>query len=657
MTPPATPRVVHELPGRLRVHAPEWAQAPPGRLEQRLASLAGVAHVRVSASTGNVLVCFDSSRLQRDRLLAALADLDASPPASSTESRHDAPSPGPSAVVRPDAGPHGRARITVTGLDREPQLARRVEERLEARPDVKRAEASPITGRVLVEFSRRVTDLDDLLNEVAKLELAPRPGEDRPAHPLDPGPLVQSSARLIGAGLGLVLLGLRKAIRAEVAVVRSRVPAAVAGTIGIADGLPPVRAGLRTVLGRDRAQLLIGAASVASLTLAGSPVGLAVTAASALRLLTEVRARRAAWSAYEERLKQAAEAVPGAVVRLEAGDRVAMRGKVVEGAGTAIGSDGLPDCVCPGAELEAGARVFGGPFVVEVSGDEGFTPQPRPVPPPPSTLDRYASLMSPVSLGYAALTVLVTRSLRSAFAALLLVSPRSAFIGAEGAETAASARVLRAGATVVGTRPDRPLTRPDVLIIDGPRTLADGVELARVVPIEQDDDADALADLARAVASAAGSPWGRALAARGRTSGEEGDFDGEAAWATVEDRRYRLGTLEEAGDHPAAVRGRDRGEELLALCDESRCDLAVVALRPRLTSGVKELVDTCRRRGVEVVLLEDGDRRAARAVARRSRVETGLEADLADVVRERQREGARVAVVSDSAEAAEAFDA
>ena len=638
--------MVHALPGRLRIHVPGWA---PDRLEQQLRSLPGVEHVRASTSTGNVLVRFDSARLERDRVLAALSD---AAPALAAEERPA----GPSAVVRPDAGPHGRARVAVCGLDRDPQLARRVEERLEARPEVKRAEASPITGRVLVEFSRRVTDLDDVLNEVAKLELAPRPGEDRPEHPLDPGPLVQGSARLIGAGVGLVVLGLRKAVRAEAALVHGRIPATVAGTIGIADGLPPVRAGLRKALGRDRAQLLVGAASIVSLTLAGSPVGLAVTAASALRLLTEVRARRAAWSAYEERLKDAAEAVPGAVIRLEPGDRVGMRGTILEGAGTAICGDGLPDPVCPGSELEAGARVFGGPFVVELKGDEGFAPRSRPTPPVPSSLDRYVSRMSAVSLGYAAISVLLTRSLRSAFPALLLVSPRSAFIGAEGADTAASARVLRAGATVVGTRPERPVSRPDLVVVDGPRVLAEGVELARVVAIEGDDE-KSLTSLAGAVAAAAGSPWGRALAAGGPVSAEEGSFDGKAAWATVDGERYRLGTLEELGDHPAAQSGRDRGEELLALCDERRCDLALVALRPRLAPGVDELVEACHRRGIEIVLLERGDRRAARAVAGRANVELLVEADLADAVSERQRDGSRVAVVSDSAEAAAAFDA
>ncbi len=476
MTATATPRLVHALPGRLRVHAPEWAHAAPGQLERHLRSLPGVEGVRASASTGNVLVCFDSSRLEGERVLSALADRGAAAPVPVAQVGDDARTPPPpSAVIRVEAGAPGRARIPVIGLDRDPQLARRVEECLKAHPDVTRAQASPITGRVLVEFSRRATDLDDILNEVAKLQLAPHPGEDRPEHPLDPGPLVQSSARLIGAGLGLALLAARKALRVEVAFVRSHVPATVAGTIGIAEGLPPVRAVLRKVLGRDRAQLLVGAASITSLTLAGSPVGLAVTAASALRLLTEVRARRAAWSAYEKRLKDTAEAVPGAVVRLVAGDRVPLRATVLVGSGTALCGDGLPDTVCPGGELEAGARVFGGRFVVELRGDEGFVPEPRPAPPAPSALDRYAVRMSGISLGYAALSVILTRSLRSAFPALLLMSPRSAFIGAEGADTAASARVLRAGATVVGTRPERGVGRPAVLIVDGPRTLSEGV--------------------------------------------------------------------------------------------------------------------------------------------------------------------------------------
>ena len=219
MTAVATPQVVHALPGRLRIHAPGWARADRAQLDERLRSLPGVEHVRASAATGNVLVRFDSSQLDQDRVLAALRDGEPTP---QRVGAHVGDKDHVAAVVRPNAGPHGRARIPVTGIDRDPQLARKVEERLEALPEVERAEASPLTGRVFVEFSRRVTDVDDLLNEVAKLQLAPRPGEDRPEHPLDPGPLVQSAARLIGASFGLALLAARKALKTELALVRSQ---------------------------------------------------------------------------------------------------------------------------------------------------------------------------------------------------------------------------------------------------------------------------------------------------------------------------------------------------------------------------------------------------------------------------------------------------
>ena len=201
--------MVHSLPGRLRVHAPEWVRASPGEVEERLRALPGVGRVRASAATGNVLVCFDAGRLHAERVLVALANAEgAAAQADEQRTERGETDCYPTAVVRRDTGPHGRARISVTGLDRDPHLARVIEERLERRPEIARAEASPITGRVLVDFSRHVGDLDDLLNEVAKLQLAPHPGEDRPEHPLDPGPLVQSAARAIGACLGLAVIAI-----------------------------------------------------------------------------------------------------------------------------------------------------------------------------------------------------------------------------------------------------------------------------------------------------------------------------------------------------------------------------------------------------------------------------------------------------------------
>jgi cation-transporting ATPase I len=663
------PRVIRASSGRLRLALAGWNGTAPAEVSGELAAIPGVTDARANPVTRNALVSFDRAATSVDAILEGLRRISwprtarqaVTPDASETivaTPREPAPSRA-AEVPRAAGGRVRRARIAVRGIDRDPQLARRVVERLERRPDVRRAVASMTTGRVLVEFSERVPDVQDVLSELSVLELPELPGEDRPAHPLDPAPLIQSSTRLIGSVLGLGLIAARRAAHRAGPPVASGAPAVAAGVIGVAEGLPFVRSALRDAFGRDRAQLLLGGASIVSLTLSGSPLGLAVSGASALRMWTEVRARRAAWEEYERRLEDAARAEPGAVVRLEAGDRVPLKGRVIEGAGTAVGRDGLPDAIYPGVELGAGARVLGGPFTIELEDGRPFVPQPRAAPPPPSLLDRYMQLVSPLSLAYAGLTVALTRSIRRGFTALLLVNPRAALIGAEAADAGASARVLRAGVTVVGTRPERVVRRPDTLLLDGPRTLTDGFEASRIVPLAG-GDAAALGSLAAAVASEAGSPWGPALRAAAGARGNDGRIERAHASAEVDGVRYELGPADEAelGDDPVAERARERGDEPLVLRDAaSGRALASVHVRPRLAPDVRALVRECRRRGVELALREHGDRRAAHAIARRAEVPLVLDAGLVELVHERQRGGALVAVLSDDPHAAEAFEA
>ena len=142
---------------------------------------------------------------------------------------------------------------------------------------------------------------------------------------------------------------------------------------------------------------------------------------------------------------------------------------------------------------------------------------PSPVPPrwPQTFYTRYLRALGPLSLGYAALTAVLTRSLGRTFEALLLVNPRTAIIGMEAANLDAAARVLRGGVTVVGTRPDRAIRLPDVLLLDGPRVLTDGLEIATVLPLDEALDAPQVPGPGRGyVSAAAGSPWGGAFPAR-----------------------------------------------------------------------------------------------------------------------------------------------
>jgi cation-transporting P-type ATPase I len=659
---PAAPRLLRALPGRVRVHLTGWDGDAADRVAGRLRRIAGVTGATVNAVTCNALVRYDPDATNVERIVAAIGALDlgdgpARPSAPSAPRAVAEPAPGRARARRAradGAASHParkrRVRVAVRGLDRDPRVARRAVAALRGRAGVHRVEASATTGRVLIEFSEETVDLEDLLSDLCAVELPDEPGSDHPAHPLDPAPLIQSTARLIGAGAGLTLLGVRHVAGRRGAP--SGGAAVAAAFVGVAEGLPPVRRGLSALLGHDGAQLALGGASVLTLTLSGSPLGLAVAAAGALRLTTEVRERRAAWRAYEERLEGAASAHPGDTVRLDAGQRVPLRARVIEGSGTAVGRDALPRPLVPGATVGAGARVLGGPFVVELLEGEAFAPTGPRAEPPPSFVSRYVDAVGVASVGFSALTLLLTRSPQRALTSLMLLNPRPALIGAEAAGTGASARVLRAGVTVVGTRPDRTIERPDVLVLDGPRVLADAFELAGIVPLAGADRTE-VAELVAAVSAAAASPWGGALRTRSELDAAEGSFDGERAEAVLGGRRYALGAPA-AGD-PRAAPLRARGEHALVLSGPGGEDLALVALRPRLAPGLAELVARCRDSDVELVLAGGRDPETARALTRRAGVPLLVEAEALDVVRERQQAGARVALVADGAHAAEGF--
>ncbi|MCI0458820.1 MAG: HAD-IC family P-type ATPase [Gemmataceae bacterium] len=543
------------------------------------------------------------------------------------------------------------------GLDRDPQVARGVVERLESHTGV-RARANPLTGRVLVDYDEQQIDLAVLVADVAEVELPEPPDVQRPAHPLDPAPWIQSVARTVGAALGLGWIAARRLSGGTGPPPGIQTAATAAAILGLMRSFPSLRNGLRHLLGRDTADVAFSTASIVTLALASNPLGLALLGAEGLILLREVLARRSAWRRYEERLDHAARAEPDAVIRLEPGERTPLLAQILEGTGTALGVDGLPVPLVPGSRVVAGARLAGGPFVLRLQGGKPFVPRPRPAPLAPTLAHRYLQALEPLALGYAALTALRTRSLARTFEALLLVNPRTALIGMEAANIQAAARVLRAGVTVVGTRPRRVIRRPDLLLFDSPRVLTDGVELTRVVPLWENLEVAEVLTLAGGVAAAAGSPWGNVFSRIGNIPATEGSFDGAQARASVDGVRYTLGPAAEPPEIPEADRLRQQGNYVLLLRRQpEERPLGMVVLRPRLGPGVQDLVQACRRHGVRLGLLASGDRAVAEGVASRAGVPLVAARDAVTAIRRRQQEGAFVALVSDSAAAAEAFAA
>ena len=130
------PRIVHALPGRVRVHVPGWEGNGRRGIEARLRRVRGVSDVRSSPLTGNVLVRFDREETDDESILEVVRSLELD------ESEQAEREPEAPPVQRERRGAAGRARIAVRGMDRSPDLARRVVERLERFPTV-RASASP----------------------------------------------------------------------------------------------------------------------------------------------------------------------------------------------------------------------------------------------------------------------------------------------------------------------------------------------------------------------------------------------------------------------------------------------------------------------------------------------------------------------------------
>ena len=649
-------RIVHEARGRLRVHLLRWRGVGADRLESELVALRGVTVVRASAATGNVLVCFDADITDRETVMERLRGLrvprtQAAPSGARARPR-STPLPH---VLHERRGRRRRVRITVRGLDRDHQLGVRVVRELEAIPGVERALASPLTGRVLVDYAEHLVDVEDLLASVAGLELPELPGEDRPAHPLDPAPLMVSAPRVAGGALGLALLAARRLAGAEGPPVGGGA-AEAAAALGIVEGAPPVKEQLHRLLGRNRAEVTLSVLGTVALALSGSGLGLTATGAGALRVLSEVRARRVAWRRYEELLQGAPAAIAGAEIMLEGGARVPVNGRIVEGYGTAVASDGRPQPVRPGGRVPGGARVFGGPFVVELDAGSAFTPGPLPASTSPSELDRYVRLVGPLSLAYAALTVALTRSWRRAFIALVVLNPRPALIGAQAADAGASARALRSGVIVVGSRPDRAIALPDVVVLDHPRVLTDGLEVREVLPLDRAVSRAQAEQLAAGIAGAASLPWGRIFLNVRSAEVVDGQFDGWRATGTCGARRYALAP---ATRRQLGAVGADQPEaHWLALTEQGRQrPLALIALVPRLAEGVGDLVDGCRRHGVRLVLRRNREGDTTQVIADRVRVEEVVACDPVDLVREYQRRGEQVAFVSDSACAGEAFAA
>jgi cation-transporting P-type ATPase I len=642
--------VVHRLPGRLRVQLPGWSGKRGHSIEGALRQADGIKRSRVNATTGNVLIDYDPAVIEESQVLSHIADL-AAEKLEGTEDLEEERRTAPTAFSE-QVGSLQRARIAVRGLDQDHRLASDLANRLTRLSGVEQATPDPATSRIVITLDQAQISTDDLIREVADFEAPATKEEGPPHHPLDLTPIFRSASRTVGAAIGLGVLGLRRFGGAQAAPAGG--PAmVVASTISIAEGFPASRNAIRSTFGDTGAEVVFGGASVIALTLSGGPFGLVLAGATGLRTLTELRGRREAFINYEQSLGDNSMPQPGQRVRIDNGMRAPLAGTVVSGNGTAIERDGVPTAIGPSQTVTAGSPLFGGPFELDLRGDEPFAVYSRPAPPAPTAPESYLKLLTPASLAYAAVTLLATRSVARAFATLILVNPRPVVTGTNAANSGASARAVRAGATVVGTRPQRPLRLPDSMLLDSARLVTDGLVLKDVEVFDPNLDRSQAIAMAAAITKSPGCPWRSAFSQATADTASEASFDDGIAHARIRGETYQLELTDDG-----SILGEKGGAYLLGLrAPGDSSPRAVFVLTLRLAPGVAELIDSARKHDVCVEMLAFGRPEGSEDIAKRLGVPLLFDQNSVAAIESRQARGQRVCFISDSAHAAQAFAA
>ena len=174
------PCILHTIPGRIRMHLPAWSGQGKRTLEAQLRKVPGIQRTEANTLTGNMLIHFDATATNEQNILEKVHKLLLDTNIETADIPDSEPVPPP--IIRERQGELMRVRIPVRGLDRDPDLAKRVVTSLEQHLGV-RATVNQLTSRVLVEFTKHEVAIDDLIAEIMGVELPELPGEDRPAHP------------------------------------------------------------------------------------------------------------------------------------------------------------------------------------------------------------------------------------------------------------------------------------------------------------------------------------------------------------------------------------------------------------------------------------------------------------------------------------------
>ncbi|HEY5858612.1 MAG TPA: cation-translocating P-type ATPase [Aldersonia sp.] len=575
---------------------------------------------------------------------------------------------------------------------------------------VRAVHAYPRTASVVVWYSPRRCDRDDVLTAIAGAATADATLVPTRA-PYSAEVANFDVIRMAVGGLALALLGLRRYgfRRQPLLGPTSR---AIATGATIFTGYPFLRGALRSLLGRSGAgtDTLVSAATVASLVLRENVVALTVlwllNIGEYLQDLTLRRTRRAitdllsgtqdtAWL----RLPDGSE-VQVPVESLEVGDHVvvhehvalAVDGVVVEGDAvvdrSAITGETMPASIGPNSAVHAGSVVLKGHLVVRAHAVGADTTIGRIITrveeaqhdraPIQTVGDAFSRRFVPASFLLSALTLVVTRDVRRAMTMLLVACPCAVGLSTPTVISAAIGNGARRGILIKGGSHLEQAGQVDAFVFDKTGTLTVGRPVVtNVVALHPDWEPEQI--LAYAASSEIHSRHPLAEAVIRYTeerriaipAHEECEVLvglGMRTWTdgrtlllgnTALLRAEKVRVSKKAADWVTRLQGQAETPLLLAV--DNRL-VGLISLRDQVRAESAYVLAALRRSGVRRIVMLTGDHpKTAEAVAAELGVTEWraevLPEDKLDVVRELQAGGHVVAMVGDGVNDAPALAA
>ncbi|MFJ9247270.1 heavy metal translocating P-type ATPase [Streptomyces sp. NPDC101776] len=407
---------------------------------------------------------------------------------------------------------------------------------------------------------------------------------------------------------------------------------------------------------------------------------------AALRSLAQLAAKEVSVrESGSERLVPIEELTMGQIFVVRPGERVATDGQVTEGSSAVdlslVTGESEPVEVGPGSAVVGGAVNSGGLLLVRataIGADTQLARITRLVTDAQAgkakaqrLADSVAGVFVPVVLALAVTTLgfwlgagaAPQAALTACVAVLVVACPCALGLATPTALMAATGRGAQLGVLVSGPQALEGLRHLDTVVLDKTGTLTSGhMTVARVTAVPDGSGRDAVLRLAGAVERGSEHPLGRAIVAYSQRAlpegvlpdvSEFGALPGKGVRGRVEGRLVEVLALE--GELPAALMAALPAAEAAAhtpvLVRVDGVPEALIEIGDVVRPGSHRAVERLRRLGVRPVLAT-GDREApASAVASALGIDEvharRSPEDKADLVRELQERGHRVAVIGD----------